>query len=419
MQHETDPIDYLAEEPTSAPHQHPRKRRFSGRLLGATVGAVVLSLIVGLVGGVTGFVALSSDSSLARTVRKTLNISADNPLPISTTSKITLEESSNVSDAAAKVTPAVVSISASQTVENFFGQSSTQEVSGGTGFIISSDGLIVTNKHVVADTTLSYKVVLDDGRIFDAKVQARDPLNDLALVKIDAKDLPTVEIGSSNDLKVGQYVLAIGNALGEFQNSVSLGIVSAKNRSIDAGEGNGGSSERLTGLIQTDAAINPGNSGGPLINLAGQVVGIDTAIATNGSSASGSIGLGFALGIDSVSAVIANARRTGEIVRPYIGVRYTQIDKSVQQHNNLSVDYGAFISLSTDPNSPSIVPNSPAAKAGLQPGDIILDVNGEQINTDNPLIDRLQKYNPGDTVKLTILRGGKQTDVNVTLEKAS
>ena len=418
-----------SEEPEkSAPSPLPRRRftpprmprisfsRSNARYFGLAVAGVILALVVGLVGGVTGFVALSSDSSLARSVRSALNISQKNPLPLSTTSKVTLEESSQVIDAATKVRPAVVSISGSQQVADFFGQTST-EVSGGTGFIISSDGLIVTNKHVVSGAGTSYKVVLDDGRIFDAKVQATDPLNDLALVKIDAKDLPTVEFGSSDGLKVGQYVLAIGNALGEFQNSVSLGIISGKGRSISAGDqASTSTDEELTDVLQTDAAINPGNSGGPLVNMNGQVVGIDTAIATNGSG-SGSIGIGFAIPIDSVLSVINTARQTGTIIRPYMGVRYIPVTTSFQQTNNLSVSYGAYVTGGSSVNEPAVVPGSPADKAGIQSGDILLQINGEQINQQSPLTNLLQKYQPGDTITVHLMRKGAESDVKVTLDK--
>lgn len=382
------------------------QRRRVARRSGIIAGIIIINLIIALVGGAAGYTFLASDSPVARTLRSRLHIS-DNALTVNTSKSFKLEESSAVIDASKLVSPAVVSISASQQVTDYFGRVSNQEVSGGTGFIITSDGLIMTNKHVVADATSSYKVVLNDGRIFDAKIQATDPLNDLAVVKIDAKDLPTVQLGSSSDLQIGQFVIAVGNALGEFQNSVSFGVVSAKNRSINA-EG-----EELTDLIQTDAAINPGNSGGPLVNLAGQVVGIDTAIASNGSG--GSIGVGFALSIDSVKTVIDSVRKNGTIIRPYLGVRYIPVNKAVQTTNNLTVDYGALVARGSTATELAVLPGSPADKAGILENDIILQVNGQRIDENNTLSSVMSKFNVGDTVTLHIQRKGAEMDVKVTL----
>lgn len=376
----------------------------------------ITSLVLGMVGGVTGFVLLSnSNLSIVKSLRTHLHLTDGSGINIPVKQTLRLDESSAVIDAAKKVSPAAVSISASQTVTDFFGRSSTQETSGGSGFIITSDGLIVTNKHVVSDASASYKVVLNDGRIIDATIKATDPLNDLAFVQINAKDLPTVELGSSSDLQVGQSVIAVGNALGEFQNSISLGVVSAMNRSINAGgQTSSANSEHLSGLIQTDASINPGNSGGPLVNLKGQVVGIDTAIA---STTGGSIGIGFALPIDSVRNVINSVLKTGQIIRPYLGVRYLTINPVLKQQNNLSVDYGALVSRGQNLGDLAVLPGSPADKAGIQENDIILQMNGQRIDDKNPLPNLLQRYNVGDTVKLTLLHQGTQKDVEVKLEQ--
>jgi serine protease Do len=382
-------------------------RRNSARRAGIITGIIVLNLIIALVGGAAGYAFLGSSSSFAKTLRTKLHIS-DSALSVTTNQNVKLEESSAVIDAAKKVSQAVVSITTSQQVTDFFGRTSNQEISGGTGFILTSDGLIMTNKHVVAQAG-TYKVVLNDGRIFDAKIQATDPLNDIAVVKIDAKDLPTVELGSSDSLQIGQYVIAVGNALGEFQNSVTLGVVSAKDRKLTA------ENEALTDLIQTDAAINPGNSGGPLVNLSGQVVGIDTAIASNGTG--GSIGVGFAISIDSIKTVIDSVRKTGEIVRPYLGVRYIPINAAVKQANNLSVDYGALVARGSTATELAVLPGSPADKAGILENDIILQINGERVDENNSLTKRMSKYNVGDSVTLHIQRKGAEMDVKVTLEK--
>jgi len=402
-------------QPSSSYPQRARRMRVSFALI---LLLVLINALVGLFGGVAGFVLLTNSKSTAvEHLRERLGLNdKDSQVVIPVRQNVTLEESSSVIDAAAKVSPAVVSISANQQVQDFFGRTSTQEVSGGTGFIYTSDGLIVTNKHVVSQSGVQYKVVLADGRIFDATVQSLDPYNDLAIVKIDGKDLPTVDTGSSDSLKVGQYVLAVGNALGEFSNSVSLGIVSAKGRTISAGEqGNTGGSEDLTGLIQTDASVNPGNSGGPLVNMAGQVVGINTAIASPTGS---SVGIGFSIPIDSVKTVIDNAIKNGnKIIRPYLGVTYVPVNKSVQQVNNLPVDYGAWLSAGQGATTGAIIANSPASKAGLQDNDIILEVNGDRVDQDNTLQDRLGHYAPGATVTLKIMRSGKEQEVKVTLDK--
>ena len=379
------------------------------------VGFVITNLIVGLIGGIGGFVLLSNSTAKpVQAVRNALHIGSSSSLAVPVHQNITLLESSAVIDAAHKVSPSVVAISGSQQVSDYFGNSHSQQVSGGSGFIITSDGLILTNKHVVDDSREKYKVVLNDGRIFDATVQAKDTLNDLAVIKINAKDLPTAELGSSDALQVGQFVLAVGNALGEFRNSVTSGIVSAKNRSIDAGDSSSPNTERLTNLIQTDAAINPGNSGGPLVNLAGQVVGIDTAIASSGQG-SGSIGVGFALPIDSVKTVIDSVRKTGQIIRPYLGVRYVPVTTELKQLNNLSVDYGVLVSRGQTPGELAVLPGSPADKAGIVENDILLDINGDHITQDSPLPDLLQKYNVGNVVSVHLLHQGKDQTVKVTL----
>lgn len=385
------------------------QKRSRGRQVGLIFGLIFVNLLVGLTGGIVGYAAIAdSDAAWARSLRQQLHITSDSPLALATKKTFKLEESSAIIDAAKKVSPAVVSVSASQQVADFFGNVSTQTVSGGTGFIITSDGLIVTNKHVVSQQA-DYKVVLNDGRIYDAKIQAVDPLNDLAVIKIDAKDLPTVELGSSDDMQIGQSVIAVGNALGEFQNSVTFGVVSAKDRSVSA------ENEDLSDLIQTDAAINPGNSGGPLVNMDGQVVGINTVIASNGSG--GSIGVGFAIAIDSVRTIIDSVRKTGQIVRPYLGIRYVPITKAVQQINSLTVDYGVLIGRGQTAAEVAVIPGSPADKAGLKENDIVLEINGERIDENNKLTKRMQKYSVGDTVTLKVLRQGKEEEIKVTLEQ--
>lgn len=343
-----------------------------------------------------------------------------------------------VIEAVKRVSPAVVSITVSKNVpiieqcpynpfgnlppefREFFGgddfffsqpcQKGTElrQVGSGSGFIISSDGLIVTNKHVVFDKDASYTVFTNDGKKYDAKVLARDPSQDLAVVKISANGLPTVKLGDSDSLELGQTAIAIGNALGEFRNTVSVGVISGLSRTVTAA-GPGIGAETIHGVIQTDAAINPGNSGGPLLNLRGEVIGINTAVA------SGAENIGFAIPINAAKRAIDSVRRTGEIQTPYLGVRYITVTPEIMKKQNLPVDYGALIRGSED--GPAVIPGSPAARAGLLAEDIILEVNGRKINSENPLGAAIARFGVGETVTLKINRGGKELTLQATLEK--
>ncbi len=283
-----------------------------------------------------------------------------------------------------------------------------QEVGSGSGFIISSDGLILTNKHVVFDKSASYTVFTNDGKKYDAKVLARDSVQDLAVVKIIAAGLPTVELGDSNALELGQTAIAIGNALGEYRNTVSVGVISGLARTVTA-SGADGLVETIHGVIQTDAAINPGNSGGPLLNLRGEVIGIDTAVASNAQS------IGFAIPINFAKKDIQSVRTTGDIQTPFLGVRYLAITPDIAKKEKLPVGEGALVRGSND--GPAIEPGSPAAKAGIQAEDIIIAVNGVDIDESHLLGTLIAQFNVGDTVTLTINRGGTEVRVNVTLAK--
>lgn len=274
-----------------------------------------------------------------------------------------------------------------------------KEMGGGTGFIIASDGLIATNKHVVSDSEAEYTVLTNDGKKYSAKVLALDPLQDIAIIKIEANNLPVLKLGNSDSLEIGQTVIAIGNALGEFRNTVSSGIISGLLRTITAS--GGGISEQLEDIIQTDAAINPGNSGGPLLNLYGEVIGMNTAVVQ------GAENIGFAIPINKVKRDLVDIQTKGKIVYPFLGVRYVLVTKAIAESNKLPVDYGALITRG-DNNEPAITPDSAADKAGLKEGDIILELNGIKINEDNSLAKLLSRYRPGDKVSLKILREGKE-----------
>jgi len=282
------------------------------------------------------------------------------------------------------------------------------EVGGGTGFLISKDGYIVTNKHVVDQPDIEYSVMTDDGESHDAKVIAKDPTFDIAVIKIEGDNYPFLTFGDSDKIEVGQTAVAIGNALAEFRNTVSVGVISGLSRSITAGDGMG-SSERLDGVIQTDAAINPGNSGGPLLDLDGNVIGVNVATA-------GAENIGFALPANTVKTVAAAVQKDGKISRPYLGIRYIPIDADLKKRNTLSVDYGVLVVRGDQISDLAVAPGSPADKAGIVENDIVLTIDGEKIDETHALATLLRKKNIGDTIKLTILHKGSEKTVDVKLE---
>jgi len=305
------------------------------------------------------------------------------------------------------VSPAVVTIIVSKDLPVF------EEIGGGTGFIVSKEGLILTNKHVVLNEEAEYTVFTNDGRKFSAKVLARDPFQDLAIMEIEqektvndegeviTKPFPVINIGNSDQLQSGQTVIAIGNALGEFRNTVSVGVISGLGREITAA--GGGFVEILEDVIQTDAAINRGNSGGPLLNLKGEVVGINTAMAFGAQS------IGFAIPINKAEKGIEQVKTLGKIVYPFLGIRYVLINEEIKKENNLSVDYGVLI-VKGNEGQLAVWPDSAAEKAGLQEGDILSEFNNEKITIENTLAKIIMKYNPGDEVVLKILRPSSSTE---------
>jgi serine protease Do len=402
-------IDF--EDPTfdqTAKRNKPAPRNKTAQLV-FVVTAVILIFIAGSVGGVGGVLFFSANNG---EFAKKLGINFKNlTIPTTSTQKIVVEESNAIIDAANKVSDAVVSITLKKTVTDIFGQQYQSE-GAGSGFIITSDGLILTNKHVVSDTAAKYAVVTKDGKTYDAVVQSLDPINDLAVIKIEARNLPVVELGDSEQLKVGQWVVAIGNALGQFQNTVTAGVISAKDRKIEASDQSGQGQETLSNLLQTDTAINQGNSGGPLVNLAGQVIGINTAVAA------GAQGIGFAIPVNSAKSAIDSIKKTGRIIRPYLGVRYFEITPAIAKENNLSVNYGALVQRGKGLTSFAVVPGSPADKAGLVENDIIIEVNGEKIDETHTLIDLVQKYQVGEDIKIKIMSKGQEKEVKVKLEES-
>lgn len=402
--------------------------------------ALVISLLSGVVGGSVGY-------------KFAFRGAAAQPLKNVTQDRQYIEESDYTS-AIQKVSPAVVSIIQSKDVQayyqqpfpfyqgdpffnQFFGQQfgapqqqqpkqqpksgKKQKVGGGSGFIVTSDGLVVTNRHVVDDPQADYTIILSDGREFKGEVISKDSLNDLAIVKIKPKDdaspkidsLPVLEFGDSDVSKVGQRVLAVGNALGEYQNTVTAGIISATGRQITASDG-AGQNETLSGLFQTDAAINPGNSGGPLVNLKGQVIGVNVAIAASANS------IGFAIPFNDVKSIIDSVQKTGKIVRPFIGVRYQILNEDKAKQLQLQgVTDGALLVGDDSTGEFAVVPGGPGDKAGLKKGDVIMEVDGKKILQDYSLQQSIRNKNPGDKVQLKVWTSGKIVDKTLTLGEAT
>lgn len=409
-----------------------------------TVVSFLVSSIAGFIFGIVGFTAagkyfpqLNKAVSVAEKLEKSAvaspstNATLANSVPI-----LTGSDESLVISAIKKADPAVVSIVITKDLpkvqrynpfgsdpffQQFFGQdyntpqdnssgSRKQEVGKGSGFIVSNDGYIVTNKHVAGDKNSEYTVLMNDGKEYPAKFLAADPVNDLAIIKIDKNNLPSVVLGDSNGLDVGQTAIAIGNSLGEFRNTASLGIISGLGRSITASGGAVGS-EQLRNIIQTDAAINPGNSGGPLLDLAGNVIGVNVAMAQGAQS------IGFAIPINDAKKAINDVKTIGRIVSPYIGVRYVLINDEIKIKNNLSVDYGALVLRGNTIGDLAVVPGSPADKAGIVENDIILEINGAKIDDKNSLSSIIAKYSVGDTLTIKLLHRGAEKKINLKLEE--
>jgi serine protease Do len=354
-------------------------------------GIMVVILAVGFIGGIFGGRFLGSNNASKNEEKN-----------------ITVQEQSATINVVKKVSPSVVSITSEQSTLNFFGQIQKSK-SAGTGFIVSEDGLIMTNKHVVSSQDASYSVFTSDGKEYKAEIKALDASFDLAFLKIDAKGLKPVELGDSDKIEVGQRVIAIGNALGQYQNTVTTGVVSAIGRAIEAGDSSG-SSETLENLIQTDAAINPGNSGGPLVNIDGQVIGINTAIDQSGE------GIGFAIPINIAKTALDSVIKTGKISRPYLGIRYINITKEFATRNNLAVDHGALIYASG--SDLAVIPDSPAAKAGLKDEDIITKINDITLGQGKSLVSVLSTFKVGDKVTVYFVRDGKEAKTGATLAEA-
>ncbi len=376
---------------------------------------VIISLTAGFFGGWMG--ADNHDQSTS------LNS------PIDTKQTVVSNTSQVISQIAKTVSPSVVSVdvtsqSASPDTNNLFtfgsGTNGSTVQDAGTGIILSSDGLIITNRHVIPDGTTSVSVTLSDGTTYNnvqvvGRTSDSDSL-DIAFLKIQdlkGKKLVPVTIGDSSQMQVGDAVVAIGNALGQFQNTVTSGIISGYGRTISASDQSSSTtSENLVDLFQTDAAINEGNSGGPLVNLSGQVIGINTAIAGNAQN------IGFSIPINDVVGLIKSVEQTGKLQQPYLGIIYIPITSDVVQQYSLSVSNGAYIPTSAAVGQQTVLSGSPAAQAGLQEGDIITAINGTQINESNSLTSILDQDSVGQVITLSVNRAGKTISIKVTLGTA-
>lgn len=444
-------IEYL-QKPNLAPQlPKPKKNKKKKSItLPPIVLVIIISFLVGTISGIAaslitnGIIGYSNLTSFKETIIQQPSLGQNNEKPnkekpiempkIIEKEKIIYEEDL-VTEMVKRASPVVVSIMATKEVskyvieeenpfEEFFQpfkpyfefefkipqlkelpEKEKQTVGRGTGFFISSDGLILTNKHVVAEKNTEYSAVTIDGKSLPVKILATDPFNDIAILKAEGGKFSYLALGDSDKIKIGQTVIAIGFALGEFRNTVTKGVISGIGRKITAG--GGGRVEQLEDVIQTDAAINPGNSGGPLLNLKGEVIGINTAMSLEGQL------IGFAIPINVAKYAIDSVKKFGRIVRPFLGVRYVLVNEAVAKAKKLPVDYGALIVRGE--NEPAIVPNSAAEKAGLKEGDIILELNGQKITQENSLAKMIQKFKPGEEVTLKVLSKEKEKIIKVVL----
>lgn len=384
--------------------------------MGRTFRNLIIFLLVILIGG-------AAVLDLGQRGKLTLPKFISERLKVVETEKLTqkvLNEENLVIEVVEKAGPSVVSVGIERQISDTFRSpffdpfgifgdqpfrqpAQKEEASIATGFVIDASGLIVTNKHVVTDTGAKYNVVTADGKKLPVEKIYRDPENDLAILKVSGDDLKPLPLGDSAKLKLGQFVIAIGNALGEFPNTVTTGVVSGLGRAVTAGDPFGGYQERLDNLIQTDAAINPGNSGGPLLNSAGQVIGVNVA------TTQGAQNIGFAIPINVVKESLDNFNETGKFSRPFLGVKYRQIDRRLALLND--VPQGAFVV--------EVVSGSPADEAGIQPDDIITEFDSAKVSEDQSLAQLIGKHKVGDTVNLKVYRQNEEISLKVTLGESS
>lgn len=377
----------------------PRNKAFSS-LKTLTLQKIILVLVVILgISGLTAGAYLMGERNA--------------PITLEQQRQTVVQEGEVIANVAEEVGPSVVSIlteQQSQVNSLYFGPRIRTSQAAGTGFIIDANGLVLTNKHVVPEGTNSLEIVTSDGtRYEDVEIIGRDPLNDLAILKVkDPKNFKPAKLADSDVIRTGQKVIAIGNALGQFQNTVTSGIISGIGRPVEAASESGSDTEQLTNLFQTDAAINSGNSGGPLLNYSGEVIGINTAVAANAEN------IGFAIPVNEAKGIIESVKSTGKLTRPYIGVQYNMLTPDSAEELDLSVEEGAYISTQEG----AIVSDSPAERAGLKGGDVIVKVNEIKLGAARSLVSVVGRFKAGDTIELTIIRDGKEQKINVKLAEA-
>lgn len=371
----------------------------------AVIAIVFISASAGFLGG-----SIGASSNNTRTTNSSVSVEQG---------RQAIEEQSNLISSLAKdVGPSVVSVSVTSQgmVQNgFFGSRQVQQQSAGTGFIISDSGYVLTNRHVISEGTSEVSLTMSDGTVLDdvtvvGTTSSSDPL-DIGFLKINdtkGKKLTVAKLGDSSKSQVGDTVIAIGNALGQFQNTVTSGIISGYGRSVQASDGSGTSSESLQNLFQTDAAINQGNSGGPLINVNGEVIGVNTAVAGEGAQ-----NIGFAIPINDAQGLIKGVLASGKLQRPYLGVRYVQLTPAIAKELNIKQEQGAFVQGSN--NSSGVVADGPAAKGGLKDGDVITKVNDQPVDSTNTLSSVIGRFGVGETVDLTVIRGDKEQILQIKL----
>jgi len=366
------------------------------------VVAGVASLAGAAAGGIAVYRAVQNRSSLPAPIQEVIPASHTGSNQTFTLDTTNIETS--ITKSVQKVGPAVVTvvgtIPGQQTI---FGATGDQTVSG-TGFFITDQGYILTNNHVV-EGTKEVNIVLSDGTKQTASIVGTDPYSDVAVLKTDGKVPGVATLGNSDALDPGESVIAIGSPLGDFKNTVTVGVVSATGRSIDTGNG-----YTIENLIQTDAAINHGNSGGPLVNLAGDVIGVNTLVVRNSGNGDVAEGLGFAIPVNTAQAIAHQIIQQGYFARPYMGVSFQPINPDIAERYNLPAKWGVYIT--------NVEPGSPAKTAGIQEGDIITNVGDIALDETHSYVNALFNYKPGDTINLAVMREGKETQLQITLGEA-
>jgi 2-alkenal reductase len=354
-------------------------------------------------GGIAVYRAVQNRQSLPTAIQQAIPASNTNPNQTFTLDTTNIETS--ITSSVKKVGPAVVTVVGTIPGQmTFFGVTGDQTVSG-TGFFISDQGYILTNNHVV-EGTKEVTIVLSDGTQEKATLVGTDQYSDIAVLKADGKVPAVAALGNSDKLDPGESVIAIGSPLGDFKNTVTVGVVSATGRSIDSGNG-----YTIENLIQTDAAINHGNSGGPLVNLAGDVIGVNTLIVRNTNNGDVAEGLGFAIPISTAQAVAQQIIQKGYFARPYLGISFQPINPDIAARYNLPAQWGAYVT--------AVQSGSPGAQAGLQENDIIVKIGDITIDEAHSYVNSLFNYKAGDTISLTVMREGKETQLQVTLGESN